>query len=195
MDNFRYVMAACLFLVGVQMLPVAHATSLYSADRYKSLVADHRAHRVGDTITLVIVENASAKAQTDSALDQSFGLDAGMDITQRSEDADIKIGMQRDSGGSTARTGSVRAQMTATVQEVDSQNRLFVAGEQKITINGEAQGISISGWLRPEDINDKNVSISTRLAESKIIYVGVGDPNDTNKPGWIYKFFSFIGLI
>lgn len=171
------------------------ADSFYSEKSYVSLVSDKRAARLGDSVTVLVIETSSAKANTDSSTDRSLGISAGLDLTDRSEAGDLELGMSRDSAGGTSRNGQLRAQLSATVTKIDTNGRFFVEGTQTILVNGETQEITLKGWLRPEDIASNNATLSTRLAEAEITYSGVGDQGDTNEPGWIHWFFAKIGLI
>lgn len=182
-------------LVGMVSLTEVVAESFYEASRFNSLTSDHKAMKIGDSVTVVIVENATAQANTGTSSDQEFGVSGGLNLTNRDELGSLDIGMERDSAGSTAREGMLRAQISVSVLEVSETGRMRVEGEQSIILNGETQKISVKGWLRPQDIGANNVALSTRLTDSEISFTGEGDQSDTNKPGIIYRVFEFIGLI
>ncbi|HRI55574.1 MAG TPA: flagellar basal body L-ring protein FlgH, partial [Anaerolineae bacterium] len=44
----------------------AQAQSLYEPGAYQSLAADHKAFRIGDVVTVQVIENASAAANADT---------------------------------------------------------------------------------------------------------------------------------
>lgn len=175
-------------------LPVL-ADSFYSEATYTSLVSDKRAIRIGDSVTVLVVEASSAQSASDTSLDRNLGVSAGLNLTNDSEAGDLALEMNRESAGGTNRKGAMRAQLSATVLKEDQIGRFYVEGKQTILVNGENQEITLKGWLRPQDIEANNVTLSTRLADAEITYVGIGDPGDTNEPGWIHWFFAKIGLI
>lgn len=181
-----------LFASGV--LP-ASADSFYSETSYTALVSDKRAIRIGDSVTVLVVEASSAESASDTSLDRNLGMSAGLNLTNDSEAGDLALEMNRESAGATNRKGAMRAQLSATVLKEDQIGRFYVEGKQTILVNGENQEITLKGWLRPQDIEANNVTLSTRLADAEITYVGMGDPGDTNEPGWIHWFFAKIGLI
>ena len=45
-----------------ETMPAPSADSLIQPNSYRGLVADRRAHRLGDTLTVIVVEAASASA-------------------------------------------------------------------------------------------------------------------------------------
>lgn len=189
-DRIRFLVLGLVVL----STPIA-ADSFYSEESYIPLVSDKRAARLGDSITILVLETSSAKANTDSSTDRNLGISAGLNLTNQNESGDLELAMNRDSSGGTSRNGQLRAQLSATVTKIDPNGRFFVQGAQTILVNGETQEITIKGWLRPEDIGSNNATLSTRLAEAEITYSGVGDQGETNEPGWIHWFFSKIGLI
>lgn len=185
-----------LLVISLAILSIqVQADSFYSEESYVSLVSDKRAARLGDSVTVLVLETSSAEANTDSSTDRNLGVFAGMDLTNRSEAGDLELGMSRDSSGGTSRNGQLRAQLSATITKIDPNGRFFVEGTQTILVNGETQEITLKGWLRSEDIASNNATLSTRLADAEITYSGVGDQGDTNEPGWIHWFFAKIGLI
>lgn len=185
-----------LLVLSLVMLSIqVQADSFYSEESYVSLVGDKRAARLGDSVTVLVIETSSAEASTDSSTDRNLGISAGLNLTDRNEAGDLEMGMSRDSSGGTSRNGRLRAQLSATVTQKDANGRFFVEGKQTILVNGETQEITLTGWLRPEDIESNNATLSTRLADAEITYSGVGDQGDTNEPGWIHWFFAKIGLI
>jgi flagellar L-ring protein precursor FlgH len=52
----------------------------------------------------------------------------------------------------------------------------------------------LEGRVRPQDISDGNVVVSSRLADAKITYVGQGDLAERQKPAWWRKVFDWLGL-
>ena len=61
------ILSSCL-----SFLSFAHAESLYSADHYAPLAADHRALNVGDNVTVIIIETSTASASTESNVNKAL---------------------------------------------------------------------------------------------------------------------------
>jgi len=69
-----------------------------------------------------------------------------------------------------------------------------VSGAQSLKINGEQQLITLSGVVRTRDIAADNTVLSSRIAEARIRFDGRGFVSDQSKPGWLARFFAFLGL-
>lgn len=173
---------------------VAGATSLYTPASYQSYTSDLRPRRVGDLVTVMVYENASAS----SSANTSAGRDAGVGLDVRtpgqSHGAGIKANNQMDGRGRTAREGRVLAQITVAIKEILPQGDLVIAGEQLLEVNSEKQQIRIEGRVRAQDISDANVVLSTRIADARITYAGQGDLADVQRPAWWQRFLTLFGL-
>jgi flagellar L-ring protein precursor FlgH len=171
------------------------AQSLYDERTFKAPAADVKARRVGDVLTVQVVENAAASANTDTGTRRKNGLSAG--ITHPAG-VGLGVGMttsgEFDGGGQTARAGKLVAQLTVSVKEVLGNGDLRVAGEQSLLINEELQRINLEGRVRPQDISDANVVLSTRIGDAKITYVGEGDLATRQKPAWWRQVLDWVGL-
>ena len=70
-----------------------------------------------------------------------------------------------------------------------------VSGDQDwfaITLNNGNEYVRLSGMIRPQDISANNVVQSSRIANAKIAYLGVGDIADTGQKGWLSRALSSI---
>jgi flagellar L-ring protein precursor FlgH len=175
------------------MMP-ALADSLYDPQAFRSMVADKRAHKVGDNITVLIYENSSATTRADASTRRSTqaSLRAGLDEHQHS--ADIGLGSDFDGGGTIQRSGKLLAQITVSVTDIARNGDLWISGEQQLEINTDKQHIRVQGRVRPLDINEANSVLSNRLADARISYLGKGDLADSQKRGWLSKAFTWLGL-
>lgn len=161
-----------MFLVTYTCVGSAQATSLYDPSSYRSFVADHRAHSVGETVTLLIYENSEAQSDSDSAADRRVSASVDYDSDSKLSFAHLGLDFSDNGSRGTQRSGRLRAQITAVVESVDPAGKLYVAGRQEIVVNGDKQIIAIKGWLRPEDVTPTNTALSTRLSDAHIEYVG-----------------------
>lgn len=188
--NQKQIIAGAVLLVSVLS---ASAQSLYDEKTYRPVASDTRAYRVGDALTVQVLENSAATANADTGTRRRNELSA--DLTRAHVPAvtvGIGAGGEFDGGGRTARSGKLLAQLTATVQEVLPNGDLRIAGEQLLLINDEQQRINVEGRVRPQDISDTNVVISSRLADAKITYVGEGELAERQKPAWWRKVLDVV---
>lgn len=157
-----------------------------------SMYADPKAHRTGDLLTVVLVERTSAQRESDwnnrsnasmggsgnvaggSSLSGHFGLDATFNKDARTYNQSI----QRDLLSGT---------ITAVVTHVDSTGNLVIAGERKLSVNGESHLLKVSGLVRPFDVQNNNTVLSYQIANAAIEYQRGGFHRRFLKPGAFVK--------
>ncbi|HEY4082270.1 MAG TPA: flagellar basal body L-ring protein FlgH [Burkholderiaceae bacterium] len=195
MKSLSPILLSALVIASVSMSPSALAQSLYDEGTFRPLTSDRKALRVGDVLTIQVVENASAAASAGSGTRRKNSLNAGVSVGNNfHHDASVATGGDFDGGGQTARTGSLQTLISVNVIELLPNGDLRVAGEQLLVINKEQQRIRIEGQVRAQDISDANVVLSSRLAEAKINYVGDGDMSESQRAAWWQKVMAWLGL-
>jgi flagellar L-ring protein precursor FlgH len=80
------------------------------------------------------------------------------------------------------------------VRDVLPNGDLLVGGEQLLAINDEQQKVVLQGRVRPQDISDGNVVLSTRLADASITYQGEGTLSERQQRAWWRKLLDWVGL-
>lgn len=185
---------AVLLLVGGGPLP-AGADSLLDRETYRPLVADQRAYRPGDNLTVLITETASASATAKTITNKKGSVTGAASANDDSVSAGANLAEEFAGGGSVERTGRLLAQITVVVQSVDRNGDLLVKGEQEILVNDDKQWISVEGRVRPPDIRSDNTVLSTRVSEAKIKYNGNGLLAEKQKPGILTRFLSWLRIL
>jgi flagellar L-ring protein precursor FlgH len=94
--------------------------------------------------------------------------------------------------GSTGRSGSLTAIMTARVAEVLPNGDLALEGIREIDINGDRQIIVLTGVVRPVDIGRGNVVPSAAIGQMRIRYFGNGLIKDNLQPGLLVRILNKI---
>jgi flagellar L-ring protein precursor FlgH len=173
----------------------AAGESLYREDSFRPLAGDNKAHRVGDIITVQVLENSSASSSTDTTTQRKNNLNASL-VTPPSHQRSFALALSGDfdGGGTTQRTNRLLATLTVTVKEVASNGDLHIAGEQILTVNGEQHRVNLEGRVRPQDISDANAVLSTRLADARITYVGEGDLSERQKRSAWRSLMDWLGF-
>ena len=77
-----------------------------------------------------------------------------------------------DRASGTNKTGSIKAQITVRVVDIDQNGNLCFEGKKEITVNQDRQQLTFSGTIRPEDVRVDNTVYSTYVADAKIDYLG-----------------------
>ena len=163
----------------------------------RSLFADQKANRIGDAITVLILENSSAMNDAKTATGRSSDLSVGATVstgtgTGTDVSGGVGTGNQFKGEGSTSNHGFVRAKLSAHVDSVLANGNLVINGTRSITINGEEQTISVSGIVRPSDIMADNTVFSFNISNAKIAVQGEGSLTKVQEPGWLTKIFHWL---
>lgn len=172
--------------------------SIYHDSQNMELFTDPRAHRVGDILTVVLVEStqASKKATTSTSKTDKAALASptvlGHALSVGGKLADMELSGERsfDGAGSSSQSNQLTGQITVTVAQRLSNGNLMVRGEKWLTINQGQELVRVSGIVRPQDIGQDNVVPSTRVADARISYTGRGTLADANSRGWLSRFFN-----
>lgn len=174
--------------------------AIYQANTSQPLFEDNRARRVGDIITIVLTEstaasksastNTSKESKTDSRgatiLGKTLGTNPRRDLLGNNIDSTHEFAGSGDSSQSNSLNGTI----SVTVAKVYANGNLFVRGMKRITLNNGVEYIKISGIVRASDVSSSNTVQSKQLANARIIYSGKGSVANSNKMGWLMKFFN-----
>jgi flagellar L-ring protein FlgH len=162
-----------------------------------SMYADRIARRVGDVITVQIVENttASAVAQTNTKEEYTANLDGGGTgglkvIPLFSANGATKS--EHKGNGTTTRQGQITGVLTAKVVEVFPNGNLRIEGQKSVIINGEKQITILTGVVRPEDVSLQNSVTSDVIADAQITLKGKGVLANAERPGFFARLFDWI---
>ncbi|HTY59140.1 MAG TPA: flagellar basal body L-ring protein FlgH [Bacteroidota bacterium] len=160
----------------------------------KSLFSDQKAAHAGDAITIIVVETNSATndASTNSSRESNFSLGA----QTGSASPGINLGLGTANGfkgsGGTSSKGTVQAKLSARVDSVLPNGNLIINGNRVIIVNGEKQTITISGVVRPSDIQADNSLYSYNISDAQIAFEGDGIVSRAQGPGWITKLLHWL---
>ena len=172
----------------------AQSSSLYNPKNFKEITEDHRAFRVGDTVTIIVIESAQASASAGSADENQFGIGAQAGVNDKNWQYGLGINSNTEGAASTQRRGSIRAKITAVVTAIDKNKNLIIKGQQIIIIDGEEQKIELAGRARRSDISSNNTLVSNRLFDAKIKIIGSGSVTSGKEEGIISSFFKWLGI-
>lgn len=158
-----------------------------------SIFSDHAAHRIGDAITILIVESTQAAkstlTKTRSEADNSASSLGRLDFFDM-WGLDAKNSSLGE--GSTARRGDLQARITAKVVDIDANGLLVVEGTRSVLVNGEEEQITLRGSVRPQDVQQDNTVLSTYLADAAIEYTGEGVLASAERPGIVTRIFNWL---
>ncbi len=209
----------CVFVVGVSLLeactpipmrdpafaPVAPADlrpppqssgSIYQSGYDTRLFEDQTAKRVGDILTITLLEKTQAKKADDlnTQKDTSMSVTAPTLFGMASKfltgnDLETKMASNKAFTGKGAadQSNSLSGNISVTVVDVLPNGNLSVRGEKRVTLNQGDEFIRLSGIVKPVDIASTNIITSDKVADVTIMYVGEGAMADASKMGWLAR--------
>jgi flagellar L-ring protein precursor FlgH len=171
------------------------ADDLYVPGSWSSLATDRSAHHVGDLLTVLVYESASATNSANSRSGRNGSVSGGVNAGHFDKSAGLNVAGGSENSGTTARSGQMVAQISVAVGAIGANGDLDVLGQQLIHINGEKTLIKIKGRVRTADIASNNTVLSSRLADAAIDYDGRGFVSRSARLGPLSKLFSWLGLL
>ena len=171
-----------------------------------TMFSDQKARRVGDIVTIKIVESSTATNKASTGTDRTSSMSASLDAFFNAEKrfpsdqpffnpfSKVAGGLESEfeGTGTTKRSGDLNAYITALVTQVLPNGNMVLVGSREVLINNENQIIQLSGVVRPRDIDADNQVLSTYVADARISYSGTGIINDRQKPGWLTKIMMAV---
>lgn len=153
------------------------------ADRARRMRASWLTDRLplepGDLLTVIVDEQTAARERVSTIASakrsQKADLNAGVS-------ADARIGPWKSFGtglasdtrdvGEAGRTGGLTAVLTVRVLEVAPNGVAKISGTKKVTVDGRTQSVTLTGYVRSEDVDMRQQVPSDAIADAVIDYRG-----------------------
>lgn len=178
--------------------------SLYSPSAaFVDISSDYKARRVGDVVTLVVLENTSAQSTGDVNTSRTYqtssaitGLPGGTSTALLNPLFGANSSTQLKGTGETSDGSTVTTTLTARVIGLLPSGSLIVEAERRYLINSQHETMVVRGVLRPGDVGPNNTASSTALANLEIEMKGKGVVTDSiHRPNpvirglqWLFSF-------
>lgn len=165
-------------------------------------LADVKARRIGDIVTVIIKEKASASKVATTDTERSSSISAGISslfglertATNNNLTPSSLIDATSDNSfsgsGKTTRAEDLVATLTTQVIEVYPNGNMKIRGGKSVTVNNENQIIYLTGIVRLYDVMADNTVDSGNILNAQISYTGKGALSDKQKPGWLMRIFD-----
>ncbi len=173
--------------------------AIYPGTRSLRLFEDNKARDVGDLVTIVLVENTSARAQANTSVSKDSSIDmaaptlAGVPITYKGNailQASAEGSRDFEGAGNSTQSNRLNGSVTATVVQNLGNGNLLVRGEKQVRLNQGDELIQVQGIVRTADIGPDNRIASDRVGDARIVYGGRGTLARSNAMGWLGRFFN-----
>jgi flagellar L-ring protein precursor FlgH len=180
---------------------VSSPGSLYQAGtRFADLTRDLRAVEVGDLVTVLVTDTASAlvsgvtnTSRKSSAAASVTGI-AGVTSPRLSNLFNTSNNDQLQGQGQTSRNMTITTTVTARVIQVTPNGTLLIEGEKNIGVNSEKQTVSLRGLVRPVDLTPANTIRSDQVGNLSLQVNGKGVIGDAiRRPNFLYRLL--MGLL
>jgi flagellar L-ring protein precursor FlgH len=158
------------------------------------LGTDHKAAQVGDLLQVVFNFNVNSTSSDVTNVNNSYNLGLGQgtglaNVSLLRFGAGLNGGRQTQSSKTQSGQNTFVSTMEAQVTDVLPSGALRISGNQALIVNGQRQTLHITGLVRPEDIDNTDSVLSTRVANVEAKF----DGNFQEKhKGLIQKILDFI---
>jgi len=189
MWNYRFL---CFFILFIPGLAFSKDLDL---DNYTALTSDMKSSKVGELVTVFVVESINAESSAGTDVKKDTAIDARAYDSINSVGAGMNIGVRGEGGGSTSRSGRVKTQLSTRIVEVLPHGMYLIEGGHNLVINGEHQKIMLSGVIRAQDLTRNNAVFSYQIADANIEIFGEGDVSKAQNQNIISRIFQWLGLL
>jgi flagellar L-ring protein precursor FlgH len=171
--------------------------------RLADLVADYKASRVGDLVTISINQNLSSTNAGNVATNRAFSASSGIAAlpghikTSGVANLFSPSSTQTLTGKAAASsTTSLSTTLTGRVAALLPGGTLVVEAERQIVMNDQRETVVLRGLVRPGDLDATNTVTSNSVGDLEVevkgkgvITEGVRSPNVVTK--WLLRIFGF----
>jgi flagellar L-ring protein precursor FlgH len=198
---FKFLFAA--FASAVSCFAQASNGSLWPTNNgsERSMIADRRASRSGDILTVVVSETAAAQSSQSKKSSRDASLD---DAVQQFLFANSKMGTHNgglpgiklggtasySGGGDVSNSQSLSARAAVLVTDVLPNGNLVIQGARIVTFSGETQYVVLHGLVRLDDVARDNTVTSSNIADARVEFYSEGQLTDAQKRGWFSKLYE-----
>ncbi|MBI1186324.1 MAG: flagellar basal body L-ring protein FlgH [Alphaproteobacteria bacterium] len=163
----------------------------------RNFFRDQRAGRIGDILTVAIEIDDSAELRNNSQRQRTSNTEVGVPNLLGLETSagrffgggfDPAALISADAASSAAGQGSINREekidlsVAAVIVEVLPNGNFVIAGRQQVRINAELRELTVSGVIRPADIDASNRIRHDQIAEARIDYGGRGQLSAVQRP-------------
>ncbi len=185
-----------LFLTAIAFSVNAQQQSVLKGPK-GGLIADVKAHKIGDIVTIVINENSQASNVTNTQTSKESTLDMEGDFGNNflkalTGSVSASTGSEYSGSGTITSRGQLSVTLTATIVGVREDGNFLIRGTREVTTNGEKVVTVAEGVIRPDDITNNNTISASLIADAKIFHNGKGVATEARRPGIIQRILNWI---
>ena len=171
--------------------------------RLANLVADYKASRVGDLVTISVSQNLSATSTGNVSTNRTFSASSGITaLPGHIKTSGVTNLFSPNSAQALAGKAQATSQtaltttLTGRVAAVLSSGTLVVEAERQITMANEHETVILRGLVRPGDLDAANTVASNNVGDLEVEVKGKGVVSESTRPPnpvvkWILRVVGF----
>jgi flagellar L-ring protein FlgH len=163
--------------------------SLWSSSDVSDLSSDNKAHKLNDTVVILVSVATNATQSGNVASQRTFqtssaitGLAGQINTAGLNPLFNANSATALKGAGATDSSTTFQTSMTAQVVAVLPSGNLVVEAQRKIFMNNQHEDVTIRGVVRPKDIGPNNTVPSAALSNLQIDMKGKGIIADSTRP-------------
>jgi flagellar L-ring protein FlgH len=185
-------------------LKAASPGSLWNDNgQFAHLSSDYKALKVGDLITIVVVQDVNALNAGTVSTNRTFTASSSLAALAGHVSTSGLQNIFSPSSSSAlagkaqaATTSSLRTSLAGRVVAVLPNGDLVIEAERQLTMNNERQTILLRGLVRPGDVASNNTVLSNAVGNLELELKGKGVLSDGTRPPnlivrWILRLVGF----
>lgn len=151
----------------------------------RSWTSDRRDFAVGDIITIVVDENTAASANKANTATDRKSRDMEFDATLPPPAPGKSAGVSSSNNGESRQNGQATrgnrfvGEISVKVIAIGKDGNLQVKGSKTVDVDKAKQTMTLTGWLRPQDVSTTDYAASSRIADAQLVYQDQGNLGKT----------------
>ncbi|MBU6427831.1 MAG: flagellar basal body L-ring protein FlgH [Cyanobacteria bacterium REEB65] len=192
------LLALCLFWIARPALADTLFTDTGGGGFVSDQIGDRRsALGPGALVTVLVNEDIKAQQSANTTTSKDSHLTTTWDfgtllpkLTASKMDLEGKDDFTGD--GTTTRGGTITMSVACQVQEILPDGSLRIKGSKELLVNEEKSTVTLSGIVRPWDINSLNQVTSDKIADLQLDYQGSGPSTAKATPGLLGRLLNWL---
>lgn len=160
---------------GTAQQPMLTSTALPGR---QSWLSDRRDFHLGDIVTILVDEYTLTSLDKEVDARDSRRRSLGFGLSTPSGDKNFDINSNNDAEsqnhGLDARTNRLTTEMSARVVAIAPNGLMQLKGQKGINVEKSKVNLTLSGWVRTQDVSPQNIVQSFRMADATLDYQAEG---------------------
>lgn len=146
----------------------------------RSWTSDKRDFAVGDIITVLVDERTAASANKQTVATDTKSRKMGFDATLPPPAPAKSAGIESSNNGESRQNGQATrgneftGEISVKVVAIGKDGNLQIKGSKTVDVDKNKQVMTLSGWIRPQDVSTNDYAESGRIADAQLVYTAQG---------------------